>query len=338
MEHGIFDLGDFELQKGSLLPDAKLGYMTLGKLNKNSDNAIVCPTWFSSTPADVAKWMTGSHRALNPEKYFIIIPNHFGAGVSSSPSNTPEPFGRSRFPKVTYYDNVEAQHRLVTEVFGIERLRLVSSWSMGAAQTYAWAALYPEMVPAAAPISGSARTSNYNWVFLESLRRAITSDPDWNDGFYTDKPPIKGLRTVSAIYAGWGVSEPFYRKELFREFGASTPEQFIEYFWEGLYLPPDANNLLTQIWTWMNGDLGDHPRFGDFDVALRAIQARTIILNSETDQYFPPVDSEYEAARIPHGEARPIPSIWGHFAPYNPEDQQFIDRALEELLATTAEL
>jgi homoserine O-acetyltransferase len=333
VEHKIFELGDFALQKGVVLPDAKLGYVTLGELNEAKDNAVVCPTWFTALPSDTAQWMTGPKRALDPSKYFIIVPNHFGAAVSSSPSNTPPPFEKARFPHATAFDSVNAQHRLVTEEFGIERLRLVTSWSMGACQTYAWAALYPEMVPAAAPISGSARTGNFNKVFLDGLHRAITHDADFNDGFYTDKPPIRGMKTFAAIYAGWGFSESFYRQEVFKFFGAANVEEFIDYFWDAFFLKCDANDLIAQMWTWWHNDLGDHPNFGgDFDAALGAIQARTIILNAETDQYFPPIDSEYEASKIPNAESRPIPTIWGHLAPFNPEDQVFIDTALNELL------
>jgi homoserine O-acetyltransferase len=84
----------------------------------------------------------------------------------------------------------------------------------------------------------------------------------------------------------------------------------------------------------MHNDLGDHPRFGGgFEAALGSIQARTIILNAETDRYIPPVDSEYEAKQIDGAEARPIPTIWGHLAPFNPQDQAFIDKALTELPA-----
>lgn len=133
---------------------------------------------------------------------------------------------------MTTYDNVQAQYRLLTEEFGIERIRLVSSWSMGASQSYAWAAAHPDMVDAIAPISGSARTATYNKTFLASLRTALTSDAAYNDGFYTDKPPIKGIRTLAAIYAGWGFSEPFYREEVYKTLGANDLEQFIELFWE----------------------------------------------------------------------------------------------------------
>lgn len=55
----------------------------------------------------------------------------FGNGQSSSPSNTPPPFDGPRFPRITLYDNVMCQHRLVTEVWGIKKVALVVGWSMG---------------------------------------------------------------------------------------------------------------------------------------------------------------------------------------------------------------
>lgn len=146
-----------------------------------------------------------------------------------------------------------------------------------------------------------------------------------------------GYATLGELNAakdnGLGFSEPFYREEHFRAFGASNVEEFIDYFWDMFFIKCDANDLLAQMWTWWHNHLGDHPNFGgDFDAALGAIRARTIIVQSETDSYFPPVDSEYEASRIPNAECHRIPTVWGHLAPSNPEDQAFIDRALTELL------
>jgi homoserine O-acetyltransferase len=68
-ENRIFELGDFQLQKGAVLPNAKLGYVTVGELNAAKDNVVVCPTWFTATPADTAFWMTGPQRALDPQRY-----------------------------------------------------------------------------------------------------------------------------------------------------------------------------------------------------------------------------------------------------------------------------
>jgi len=72
---------------------------------------------------------------------------------------------------------------------------------------------------------------------------------------------------------------------------------------------------------------------GSTTSALGAIRARTIVIQSELDAYFPPVDSAFECERIPDAELRVIPSVWGHMAPFNPQDQAFIDESLRELLA-----
>ena len=331
-EHRVFELGDFALQKGSVLPNARIGYLTLGELNAARDNVVVCPTWFTAVPADTAFVMTGPGRALDPERWFIVVPNHFGAGVSSSPSNTSPPFERGRFPRVTTYDNVRAQHRLLTEGREVERIRLATSWSMGSCQVYAWAAAYPDMVDAIAPIAGSARTGDYNKVFLAGNIAAIKGDAAWNEGFY-ERPPVAGLRAMAAIYAGWGLSEQFYREKEYRLFGAKNVLEFIELFWEGFFLKCDANDLLAQMATWWHHDIGDHASFaGSFEDALGAIRARAIILPAELDRYFPPVDAEYEARHVTNAECRPIPSSWGHMAPLEPASQQFIDAALQELL------
>lgn len=332
-EHRIFELGDFALQKGSALPNARIGYLTLGELNAARDNVVLCPTWFTAVPADTAFVMTGPGRALDSERWFIVVPNHFGGGVSSSPSNTPPPFEQGRFPRVTTYDNVRAQHRLLTECLGVERIRLATSWSMGACQVYAWAAAYPDLVDAIAPIAGSARTADYNKVFLAGNIAAIKGDPAWNEGFY-DRPPVAGLRAMAAIYAGWGLSEPFYRNQEYRLFGAKDVPEFIELFWEAFFLKCDANDLLAQMATWWHNDIGDHASYAEnFEAALGAIGARAIILPAELDRYFPPVDAEYEAHHMPNAECRVIASSWGHMAPLEPASQQFIDAALQELLS-----
>lgn len=41
--------------------------------------------------------------------------------------------------QIRVQDNVNAQHRLVTEKFGITSLVAVLGWSMGAGQTFQWA-------------------------------------------------------------------------------------------------------------------------------------------------------------------------------------------------------
>lgn len=123
-DYEIFDLGDVSLQRGATLRDAKLAYKTYGTLNADKSNVIVYPTWYSGQHYD-NEWLIGGGMALDPQKYFIIIPNMLGNGLSTSPSNIPQPYNKSRFPHITFYDNVRVQHKLVTEKFGIETIALV---------------------------------------------------------------------------------------------------------------------------------------------------------------------------------------------------------------------
>jgi homoserine O-acetyltransferase len=199
LDYEIFDLGDFTLQRGATLRGAQLAYKTFGELNAKKDNAIVYPTWYSGQHYD-NEWLVGEGMALDPKKYFIIIPNMLGNGLSSSPSNTPEPYNAARFPQVTAYDNVRAQHQLVTGHFGIEQLPLVTGWSMGGLQTFHWGAMFPDMVVRIAPFCGSAKCSRHNFVFLEGVKAALTADAAWNNGWYREKPE-KGLRAAARVYA-----------------------------------------------------------------------------------------------------------------------------------------
>jgi len=216
-DYEIFEAGDLELQSGETLRGAKLAYKTHGRLNTHKDNVVVFPTFFGGRHTQ-NEGMVGEGRALDPGKYFIIVPNLFGNGVSSSPSNAAPPYNRARFPGVSLYDNVACQHRLVTEVFGIEKIALVTGWSMGAQQAYQWGALYPEMVERIVPVCGSAKTSRHNFVFLEGVKSAITADSAWAGGSY-EKPPLTGLRAMGRVYAGWAVSQAFYREEVYLDLG-----------------------------------------------------------------------------------------------------------------------
>src|SRR5260221_9055305 len=165
-----FFLGDVELQAGSVLRNARLAYATFGELSSARDNVVLFPTYYTGTHRENAR-LIGKGRALDPDRWLVVIPNLLGNGVSSSPSNhAPQP--GTDFPRVTLFDNVHCQRRLLKEVFGVERVALAFGWSMGAQQAYHFAALFPDAVARLLAVCGSAKTSAHNWVFLEGVRAA----------------------------------------------------------------------------------------------------------------------------------------------------------------------
>lgn len=331
--HEIFEIRGFTTQSGVTL-DLKLAYRTWGTLSPARDNVIVVPTFYGGRHAETA-YMIGEARAIDPRRWFVVVPNMFGNGMSSSPSNTPAPWGRGGFPRMGLYDNVVCQHRLLTEHLGVRRVRLVAGFSMGGMQSYQWGALYPDLVEAIAPICASARISDHNYLFVDSAKAALQLDPDFKDGWYEpDRPPLRGLLTFGKVYAAWLFSQEFMRERLYRAIGLATREDVLR-LTQHYFLQNDANDLLAMADTWLGGDISANPVFGgDFDAALAAIRARAIVMPGSTDQYFPVADNAAEVARMPNAELRPIPSGWGHGAGFGmaEADNAHIDRALRELL------
>jgi len=329
----LFTLKNFEFQCGKSLPSAQIVYQTYGNLNANRSNTILYPTSYGAQHSDI-DWLISPDGILDPTRWFIIIPNMFGNGLSTSPSNSDCRLAESGF-WFSHVDNVRAQERLLSEVFGIDRLALIYGWSMGAQQAYHWGALYPDRVARIAALCGTARTTDHNRIFLHSLRSALTADPAWN-GTEFDRTPDRGLHTFALIYASWAASPAFYREELYLKLGYPSLADYLTTAWEDSYRKRDPHNLLAMLDTWLHCDISDNLRDrGKYRAALTAIQAKTYVMPSTTDLYFTPEDCAAEAAIIPHAEYHPIPSIWGHRAgnPYqNPVDAGWIRSKVHQLL------
>ena len=327
-------VGPLITHDGTTIPAARLVYATYGKLNRARDNAILFPTRFGATHRE-NEFLIGPGKALDPGRWCVIVPNLFGNGLSSSPSNTPAPFDGPRFPSVTIADAVRVQHQLVSEVLGISRLALVVGWSMGAQQAYEWAARYPDRVSRLAVICGAARTAVHNAVFLESLRAAIRADAAWAGGEYRT-PPLGGLRAVGRIYAGWAYSQDWYREGLHLGMGEfDTLESYLAGYWDRLFEQRDANNLMSMTWTWIHHDISANDRHrGDLRSALQAIDADTLLMPARTDLYFRTADNLAEQPLIRRCVLEEIPTIWGHMCAsgQSPVDTRFIDSALRGLL------
>ena len=333
-DYEIFNVGDLPLQSGETLRDARLAYAAYGTLDAERSNVVVFPTAYGGTHRDNA-WLIGAGLPLDPERYFIVSVNLIGGGLSSSPSNTSGAQGRDAFPHVSVYDNVEAQRRLVLEHFGAREIALVVGFSMGAQQTFHWAAREPALVKRIAPICGSARTAEHNAVFLDGIRAVLELDPLFANGRY-DAPPLAGQRAVGRTWAAWGTSQTFYREERWRRLGFDSRDAFVDASYVDSFASADANDLLAMLWTWRHADIGAIAAYaGDTQRALAAISADAIVMPGATDTYFPPEDSEREVALMPHATLAVIPSGNGHQAGANvdPDDDAFIIARLCELLA-----
>ncbi len=332
--YDMFDLGDFELASGQILKNAQLAYSVHGQLNAQKDNAILFTIMFSGTSRNMAGYI-GAGMALDPEKYCIILPNQLANGLSTSPHNAEGEQAMQNFPALSIADDVMAQHRLLTEKFGLTELQLVTGWSMGAQQTLEWAVRYPQMVKRAAPIAGTARCTPHNALYVDVFCEALTSDPAFNHGNYSSAHDCtEGLKRLAHVFALMGVCPDFYKQEVWHRLGYDSKPAFIEKFWETWFAPMDPNALLAMARKWQEGDVSRHTG-NNLERALERITAQTYMIAFERDMFVPVSDMAHEQQHIPNSELKVIPSLMGHFAMLGLLEEDFaaINRLLVTLLA-----
>jgi homoserine O-acetyltransferase/O-succinyltransferase len=325
-----FRFGDVVLQSEQQLADGFLRYRTEGRLAADRSNIIVVPTWFCATH-DQALWLTGTEQPLDPERYFIVAVDLLGNGESSSPSHAAPAQDGARFPRFVPHDNVLLIRRLLRERFDAERVRLIVGRSMGAQVAFDWAVNFPAELTAFLALTGAAKTSAHNRIFLNLLRSMIQLDPDWMGGSYS-RQPTSCHRLLRGAFDVLARSPAFYRHGFHLGGGILSTDEFIARSAEPM---GDANDILAQIDSWDHADPSRLKFGGDLAEALGQIEARAIIMPSRTDAYFRVEDNQIEAAAMPHAELRVLDSIWGHRAGApgsDPRDIASVQRAVADLL------
>jgi homoserine O-acetyltransferase len=199
--------GDFKLQSGEAIRDFHLGYRTLGTLNAARSNAILWPTWLDAKSEELLPY-AGPGNVADTSKYFVILVDAIGNGVSTSPSNSRlQP--RMKFPKFSIQDMVESEYRLATETLQLTHLHAVMGISMGGMQTFAWAVTHPDFMDLAVPMAGSPQSTSYDKLLWTSEIDAVELDPAWNHGNPT-RPLTSGVAVAEEIDS-MNVTTPGYR-------------------------------------------------------------------------------------------------------------------------------
>jgi hypothetical protein len=87
-DHETVELGLLALQCGLTLPSPDISHkgasslQDYGTLAPDKSNVILYPTSYGAHHTDI-EWLIGRQRVLDPKRYFIVIPNQFGNGLST---------------------------------------------------------------------------------------------------------------------------------------------------------------------------------------------------------------------------------------------------------------
>ena len=296
-------LGDFKLESGDVIRDCRVGYRTFGQLNADKSNAILFPTWFTGTTAQLVEW-AGPGKVMDSTKYYVILVDALGNGVSTSPSNSQlQP--HMKFPRFGIRDMVNSQHQMLTQVMHINHLKAVTGISMGGMQTFQWMVSYPDFIDKAMPIVGSPRLAPFDLLLWQAENDAIMSDPTWKNGEYTEQPAL----TLLAAFEGLAIETPDKfnadtTREKLPEWIADTKKHVAEF---------DANNHIRQSQAMIAHDVSA-PFGGSMERAAAAVKAKVLVVPSITDHMVTPGPA-LEFARLLHAEVLELRDNCGHLAP-----------------------
>jgi len=271
------DIGNFKLESGAEILDCRIGYRTYGKLNEGKNNAILFPTWFGGTSKDIERY-TAPWDVIDTTRYFLIIIDAFGDGVSSSPSNSKNQHGPN-FPQFSIRDIVAGQHEMLTKKMGIRHLYAVMGISMGGTQTFQWAVSYPSFTERLIPIVGSPQPSSYDLMYYDIFRKIIETDSSFNHGNYKSNPIIP----AASMMLEFASTTPDHKTRVMSRDSFAVWQQKID-----TATAPDWNNTYYQL----NAIIG-HDIARDYDGSLKQvaahIRARMLIVVSRQDHMVNPI-------------------------------------------------
>lgn len=268
------DLGRCTLDSGQTIEHCRVGYRTLGTLNAAGDNAVLMPTWLYGRSEDLLPLVgpePGSTRLIDTTKYYVVLLDALGDGVSTSPSNSDLQRG-TEFPAITERDMVRAEYRAVTEVLHLKHAHAVVGLSMGGEQTFEWAVTYPEFFDLAVPIIGTPQLTSYDLLSHTIMEDAMLADPDYKGGKYGEKQPA--LKLTNELLR-MQLTTPEFRAE-------HTDRKDFPAFLEDARKPEqqDANNRMWQLKAVLAHDV---LRGKPMDEVAKATRAKWLIIVSAHD-------------------------------------------------------
>jgi len=184
-----------------------------------------------------------------------------------------------------------------------------------------------------------AKTPAWSVTVMEASRKAIMLDPAWNGGNYTS-PPEKGIRLWRDILGFLAARSPEMYRDQFQNQLDVLP--WLEAQETNLIRVFDANDWIYQTWAYDRHDVGTTPGMnGDYVKALRAIKAKTIILNGTKDLLNPEWEPQDAGRYIRDVRVVTISpgTVTGHAAAGGvfPADVDFLNREIGVFLDVVTE-
>lgn len=302
-EPRIFTIPTFTFENGKTLDNMKVAYDTYGELNAARDNGILV-VHGASQGRNGYKIFIGPGKAFDTNKYFVVTVDALGGGGSSKPADG---LGAA-FPAYNIRDMVRAQHQLITQGLGIQKLVAIGGASMGSMQSLEWGIHYPDFAQGLILVVPCARGDRHVNAIFDAVINTIMLDPKWNNGNYTENP-VDGIVTAGMIYFPWLYSDE-YLNTLADAQAFQSLQRAVGTRWASTW---DARSLIYRYQATSNHDVS-LPFGGNMSEALSKIKAKTLIMPGMTDRTLPSYMAREIYRGVKRGQYVEIPSYQGHLA------------------------
>ncbi len=336
VEKKTFSIAAYTTVGGTTIKNVRVGYETYGTLNAGKDNVILVAHFYSGNSHAAGRYtetdptpgywdaVIGSGKPVDTDRFLVVSsdtlvnlnvkdPKTITTGPASINPDTGRPYGMS-FPIVTMRDFVNVQKALLDSL-GVKKLHAVMGASMGAIQSFEWAAAYPDVVERIVPVIGAAELNAYGIGWLNVWAAPIMLDPRWKGGdYYGKEEPVEGLAlalktvTLHARHYGWA-SSAFGRKWVAadRDPAKSWDNKFaIEETLDKIALArarvSDANSFLYLA---KANQLFVTGHRGSLEEGLRDVRANVLLVPAKSDLLLFP-DYSRQVAEILKKQGKPV--------------------------------
>lgn len=292
----IAPIGDFKTKSGSIIQNCKIGYRTIGTLNKDKTNVILWPTWITGTSAEV---LQVAPSLLDTTGIFLIIVDALGNGISSSPSNT------ASFPAITIHDMVGSQHQFLTNHLKINHLVGVVGVSMGGMQTFEWIVDYPGFMDKAIAIVATPKQSFYDILVWQTIEKILLRAKSEKEDMKIAMERVTDIETLH-----------LYTPKYFAT--VHTPDSVNSFLKKAYSKETNADNYLSQILAVIDHDIYKCSSIGVTEIKS-ILKCKVLVVVATGDLLVNPLNA-IEFAKTNNCELVEMDDDQGHLFPFfNPD-------------------
>jgi homoserine O-acetyltransferase len=273
----FYQINNFKTESGYTINNCKIGYRTFGSISKDSSNVVLYCSWFGGN-SEAIGILINKYKFIDTTKYFIIAVDALGNGVSSSISNSD--ISDSVFYSLSISDMVNANYKLLTEHFGLNRIYAAIGGSMGSMQVLQMAVTYPEFAKKIIAYVATPRLCSSDLLWMATQQNLIESS--LNCGM-SEREVSRLSEILSANFAR---TPDYVTKDIDR----SEFQNYLDSFDKESKKIFTLQNYLTQLKAMMKHDISRDTN-ESMTEASEKIKAKMFIIVSKSDLLLNPSEA-----------------------------------------------